>query len=61
MTNLMFKSMKGLYAVLQCPRCKKVLFSVQAYVDRVTEYRCCEDGEILMRLDIATERVEIEL
>jgi phage FluMu protein Com len=63
MTGLMFKSSEGFYAVLQCPRCKKVIFSNTIYKRGTdgTNYTCCECTEPLTRLDLATERVEIEL
>jgi len=62
MTNLLFKSSEGFYAVLQCPKCKKVIFSTTVYKrGSGGTYKCCECAEPLTRLDFVTERVEIEL
>jgi len=59
-TNLMFKNMRNLnYLVLQCPKCGKVIFAQSLPKDM--EYKCCEDGTVLVWLDIKTQRIEIEL
>jgi len=59
-TNILYKNMKGLYFVLQCPKCKKVVFLKEPV--KTTEIpMCCECLVQLKKLDIETAKVEIEL
>jgi len=61
-TNLLFKNMTGTnYGVLQCPKCKKVIFLKTVPKRQEKVYVCCEDGEPLIWLDVETQRIEIEL
>jgi len=71
-TNILFKNMEGDYGVLQCPRCKKLIFLKQSLEGFSYEiegkkylkqtYLCCECGVELKPLwDIETAKVEIEL
>jgi len=70
--NLLFKNMEGLYGVLQCPKCKKLIFLKQSLEQLSYEvegkkylkqsYLCCECLIKLKPLwDIETAKIEIEL
>jgi primosomal protein N' len=63
-TNILFKNMKGFYGVLQCPKCKKVIFIKEPPLKEQRKYfiyKCCECLVDLVWLDVETAKVEIEI
>jgi len=63
-TNLLFKNMRDFYGVLQCPSCKKVIFTKEnpPKEKRIhIVYQCCECLVDLEWLNIETAKVEIEI
>jgi len=58
--NIMFKNMKGFFYVLQCPKCKKIVFLKEPLEENEIPM-CCECLVKLRKLDIETAKVEIEL
>jgi DNA-directed RNA polymerase subunit RPC12/RpoP len=63
-TNILFKNMDGFYGVLQCPKCRKVIFLKEnppKDQKKYYIYKCCECLENLEWLDIETAKVEIEI
>jgi len=71
-TAILYKNMEGLYGVLQCPKCKKLIFlkeslqqlsiEVEGKKHLTQAHLCCECMVELKPLwDIETAKVEIEL
>jgi len=71
-TNILFKYMEGMYIVLQCPQCKKVIFckpteELKRDLSMDVLPKCCECLVELERVILAdgyaleTAKVEIEL
>jgi len=61
LTRISFKNPKGNYMVLQCPRCKKIVF-LKALIGVYSEKWICTTCGVKMKmLDIETQEVEIEV
>jgi len=62
--NILYKNMDSLWGVLQCSRCKKVVFvrNPPAREDRsYNVYKCCECLVDMVWLDVDTAKIEIEV